>query len=346
MADIELQPGGTFAGTVTVRRRIFASEDSGFAVLDCERRRTSEIVLVGPLAHLERARAGGGRRRMGGRPALRPAGQGARGAPARALRRRRAARLPAHVSATSAPAARRARTTATATERARRDRRRPAAAPSQRAGLSPRARRRGGALLGRAARHARPAPAARAARARAPRRRASTSTTATAPTASSREQPYELTSVFGVGFSTADAIARGVGVAADEPRARARRASCTRSPRPSATAHLPARDGAARAGRRAARRRAGAGLLARWREAGDVELERGRRAPGSTAPRRRRSSASWPSGCARCSTGDAVATASASPTRRPTACSATDIELAPTRSGPACAARSRTGSRS
>lgn len=36
------------------------------------------------------------------------------------------------------------------------------------------------------------------------------------------ERPYELTSVFGVGFATADAIARGVGVPADSPaRARA-----------------------------------------------------------------------------------------------------------------------------
>ena len=36
------------------------------------------------------------------------------------------------------------------------------------------------------------------------------------------ERPYELTAVFGVGFSTADAIARGVGVARDSPaRARA-----------------------------------------------------------------------------------------------------------------------------
>jgi exodeoxyribonuclease V alpha subunit len=32
-----------------------------------------------------------------------------------------------------------------------------------------------------------------------------------------REQPYELTSVFGVGFATADTIARAVGVAADDP---------------------------------------------------------------------------------------------------------------------------------
>src|SRR4051812_2057630 len=41
-----------FTGAVTVRRRIFASEETGFAVLDC-RAGDDEVVLVGPLAHLE-----------------------------------------------------------------------------------------------------------------------------------------------------------------------------------------------------------------------------------------------------------------------------------------------------
>ena len=50
----------------------------------------------------------------------------------------------------------------------------------------------------------------------------STTRTATAPTASSANGPYELTSVFGVGFLTADRIARSLGGSNEDPeRARA-----------------------------------------------------------------------------------------------------------------------------
>src|SRR4051794_825550 len=58
---VEGIPGAPFEDEVVVRRRRWASEDSGFAVLDADRD-GDEIVLVGPLAHLEereRARVAG-----------------------------------------------------------------------------------------------------------------------------------------------------------------------------------------------------------------------------------------------------------------------------------------------
>src|SRR4051794_12362727 len=58
---IEGAPGAPFEDEVVVRRRRWASEDSGFAVIDAERD-GDEIVLVGPIGHLEereRARVAG-----------------------------------------------------------------------------------------------------------------------------------------------------------------------------------------------------------------------------------------------------------------------------------------------
>src|ERR671920_1627116 len=58
---IEGEPGARFEGEVLVRRRRWASEESGFAVIDAERD-GDELVLVGALAHLEereRARIAG-----------------------------------------------------------------------------------------------------------------------------------------------------------------------------------------------------------------------------------------------------------------------------------------------
>src|SRR5919112_489564 len=58
---IEGEPGARFEGEVLVRRRRWASEESGFAVVDAERD-GDEVVLVGALAHLEereRARIAG-----------------------------------------------------------------------------------------------------------------------------------------------------------------------------------------------------------------------------------------------------------------------------------------------
>ena len=57
---IEGAPGAAFEDEVVVRRLRWTSEDSGFAVIDAERD-GDEIVLVGPIGHLEereRARAG------------------------------------------------------------------------------------------------------------------------------------------------------------------------------------------------------------------------------------------------------------------------------------------------
>src|SRR3954467_14572274 len=57
----EGEPGAPFEDEVVVRRRRWASEDSGFAVIDAERD-GDEIVLVGPIGHLEereRARVAG-----------------------------------------------------------------------------------------------------------------------------------------------------------------------------------------------------------------------------------------------------------------------------------------------
>src|SRR4051794_40348373 len=58
---VEGMPGAPFEDEVVVRRRRWASPESGFAVLDADRD-GDEIVLVGPLAHLEereRARVAG-----------------------------------------------------------------------------------------------------------------------------------------------------------------------------------------------------------------------------------------------------------------------------------------------
>jgi exodeoxyribonuclease V alpha subunit len=49
---LDTTPGAPFEGEVVIRRRRFASEDSGFAVIDAEHD-GDELVLVGTLSHLE-----------------------------------------------------------------------------------------------------------------------------------------------------------------------------------------------------------------------------------------------------------------------------------------------------
>src|SRR3954453_1418927 len=49
---IDDTPGARFEGEVLVRRRRWANEETGFAVIDAERD-GDEIVLVGAIAHLE-----------------------------------------------------------------------------------------------------------------------------------------------------------------------------------------------------------------------------------------------------------------------------------------------------
>jgi exodeoxyribonuclease V alpha subunit len=52
LTEIEGLPGAPFEGEVVIRRRRFANEQTGFAVIDAERD-GDELVLVGVLAHLE-----------------------------------------------------------------------------------------------------------------------------------------------------------------------------------------------------------------------------------------------------------------------------------------------------
>ena len=49
---IDGEPGAQFDDEVVIRRLRWSSEDSGFAVIDADRD-GDDIVLVGPLAHLE-----------------------------------------------------------------------------------------------------------------------------------------------------------------------------------------------------------------------------------------------------------------------------------------------------
>src|SRR5215212_4007948 len=49
---IEGTPGTPFEGEVAIRRRRYASDESGFAVLDADRE-GDDVVLIGPIAHLE-----------------------------------------------------------------------------------------------------------------------------------------------------------------------------------------------------------------------------------------------------------------------------------------------------
>ena len=210
--------GTPFAAEVVVRGRRFASEESGFAVLDCEAE-GEHVVLVGPLVHLEprdRAAVSGtwvADRRYGPQVKVReahPVAPSDEDALLTYLRRvrhvgpRRAAALHASYGADVLAAIDRD----------------PAGAFA-RAGLSPsragEAARSWDALRATRGLHLLLAPHGLAHLAgRIHRHYGDRAYRIVA------ERPYELTSVFGVGFHTADAIARGVGIAVDSPqRARA-----------------------------------------------------------------------------------------------------------------------------
>jgi exodeoxyribonuclease V alpha subunit len=210
--------GAPFAAEVVVRARRFASEESGFAVLDCDHD-GERVVLVGPLVHLEpRERAAvagawvldpryGPQVKVAQAHPLPPAGEDALLAYLRRVRhvgpRRAEALLAAHGAGVLDAIDGDPRATFAA------------------AGLS----------SARAAEAAVSWDALRATRglhlllaphglahltARIHRHYGDRAYRIVA------ERPYELTSVFGVGFQTADAIARGVGIPADSPeRARA-----------------------------------------------------------------------------------------------------------------------------
>lgn len=210
--------GTPFAAEVTVRGQRFANEDSGFAVLDADAD-GRHVVLVGPLAHLEaRERASvtgswvrdpryGPQVRVREAHPLAPTDEAALVAYLRRVKhvgpRRAAALFAAHgegvLSAIDA------------------DPRRAFARAGLSAARAGEAARSWDALRATRGLHLLLAPHGLAhLTGRIHRHYGDRAYRVVA------ERPYELTAVFGVGFPTADAIARGVGVPPDSPaRARA-----------------------------------------------------------------------------------------------------------------------------
>lgn len=91
------------------------------------------------------------------------------------------------------------------------------------------------------------------------------------------ERPYELTAVFGVGFATADAIARGVGVPPDSPaRARAALLHVLAEAEREGSTCLPEGVLRATAGELLQRESPDGELLREMEEAGDLELDEDR----------------------------------------------------------------------
>jgi exodeoxyribonuclease V alpha subunit len=207
-----------FSAEVVVRRQRFANPESGFAVLDCEHE-GDEIVLVGPLAHLEERervaitgawvddpRFGPQVKVRDARP-LAPAGEGALAAYLRRVRHvgpARAAQLLDRYGDAVLE-------TIDADPRA----------AFRAAGLSPRkvseAVRSWDGLRATRQLHLLLAPHGLAWLTWRVHKHYGDAAHRVV-----RERPYELTSIFGVGFHTADRIARAAGVGADSPeRARA-----------------------------------------------------------------------------------------------------------------------------
>ncbi|MBS1868470.1 MAG: AAA family ATPase [Actinobacteria bacterium] len=263
--------GTPFAAEVLVRGQRFANEESGFAVLDGEAD-GRHVVLVGPLAHLEaderatvtgawvRDPRYGAQVRVREAHPLAPSDEAALVAYLRRVRhvgpRRAAALFAAHG--------------ADVLQAVDADPRR----AFERAGLSPaRAReaaRSWDALRATRGLHLLLAPHGLAhLAARIHRHYGDRAYRLVA------ERPYELTAVFGVGFATADAIARGVGVPPDAPaRARAALLHVLAEAERDGSTCLP--EGALLA---AAGELLGVGtpdteLLGAMEEAGDLELDR------------------------------------------------------------------------
>ena len=209
---IDGMPGAPFEGEVLIRRRRWASDESGFAVVDAERD-GDELVLVGLIAHLEereRVRIAG---RVAGRPAVRAAGQGRR--PPSRSRRPATPRSLTYLKRVRHVGKGRA---AKLLERYGEDvldaiDRDPHAA-FRAAGLNPKrtseAIRSWNGMRSSRALHLLLAPHGLAWL--VPRIATHYGERAHHVV---REHPYELTSVFGVGFQTADTIARSGGVGAD-----------------------------------------------------------------------------------------------------------------------------------
>jgi exodeoxyribonuclease V alpha subunit len=95
------------------------------------------------------------------------------------------------------------------------------------------------------------------------------------------ERPYELTAVFGVGFATADAIARGMGIASDSPaRARAALLHLLAEAERDGSTCLPRGALLAAAGELLGADSADESLLRAMEDAGDLELDEDRSAEG------------------------------------------------------------------
>jgi exodeoxyribonuclease V alpha subunit len=289
---IEGTPGTPFEGELVVRRLRWSSDESGFAVVDADRD-GDEVVLVGPLAHLEereRVRIAGvwqDDRRFGMQikvataEPLAPAGDAALTAYLERVKHvgpARAAKLLARYGETVLDAIDRD----------------PHAAFSA-AGLNPRrtndAIRSWNGLRSSRALHLLLAPhglaylVPRIARHYGDRAHHIV-----------RERPYELTSVFGVGFHTADTIARAGGIAADAPaRARAGVIHVLAEAEKDGSTCLPVAELATKAAGGCSARRRRPGCCARWtRTASWCWRWTRTSACGPTARRLPRSRPSWP----------------------------------------------------
>lgn len=262
--------GSPFAAEVVVRRQRFANEDSGFAVLDCEAD-GRHVVLVGPLAHLEsRERATvtgtwvrdpryGPQVKVREAHPLAPVDEASLVAYLRRVRhvgpRRAAALYAAHGEGVLA-----------AIDADPRD-------AFAHAGLSPtragEAARSWDALRATRGLHLLLAPHGLAhLTGRIHRHYGDRAYRIVA------ERPYELTAVFGVGFATADAIARGVGIPPDSPaRARAALLHVLAEAERDGSTCLPEGALRAAAGELLGQPSPDEGLLRELAEAGDLELD-------------------------------------------------------------------------
>ena len=203
-----------FEATVTVRRRRFHNAENGFAVLQCELD-GEPLVLKGPIGHLEERE----RVQVSGTWVEDPRyGRQVEVAEALPLAPTDPAELEEYLRRVRYIGARRAQSAGRALRRrgARGGGPRPGGGLRRGRPLRP-ARGGRGALVGRAALAARAAPAAGPHGPRLPRHPHPRASYGDRAHHVVRERPYELTGLFGVGFASADRIARAVGIPPDSP---------------------------------------------------------------------------------------------------------------------------------
>jgi exodeoxyribonuclease V alpha subunit len=263
--------GAPFSAEVVVRGRRFANEESGFAVLDCDADDGDHVVLVGPLLHLEpreRAAVTGSwvhDARYGPQVRVREAHPVAPADGAALLSYLRRVRHigPARAVALHAIYGDDVLAAIDADPRE----------AFARAGLSARrageAARSWDALRATRGLHLLLAPHGLAHLASRIHRHYGDRAYRTVA-----ERPYELTSVFGVGFATADAIARGAGVPVESPaRARAALLHVLAEAERDGSTCLPLEAACAAAGELLGRAAPGVELLREMEAHGDVELD-------------------------------------------------------------------------